>query len=476
MKPAKTSHTTKEIMLPSFSDQRPPHGTGIHLVPYTPVVPQRVEQLGDTQALIETSAMNANTSPIIPNRQQSIREAVLLIFCDPLPAQCSRLQNLSDREWRKLLTWLDISGLALYLLDRVTELDMCALLPPRVLARLQRNLSENTKRTHGMIAESVGIQQDFQRANLSYATLKGFSLYPYSVPKPEMRHQFDMDFLVAEKSISEARQILERRGYRLSAISGRSWEFKKNEIPGIPLKDLYKNLSSWSLELHVETNTPGHASLLDRIEKRDFYGIDMPVLSPVDLFLGQGLHAYKHICSEFSRTAHLVEFRRHVLIRQDDDAFWEELRSTARDNPRAYIGLGVVTLLITHIMGDFAPKGLTSWTVERLPESARLWVEMYGRRVVLGSFPGSKLYLLLQRDLESAGVPAKRSLRQSLLPSRLPPAVIQASTNEPLSVQIRRYRIQLNHIFSRLRFHIMEGLRFPWESYRWRQHMNRITQ
>jgi hypothetical protein len=406
----------------------------------------------------------------------SVREAVLLTFCDPLPDQRLRLAGLSEKQWRKLLTWLDISGLALYFLDRIMELELPDLLPPRVLARLQQNQRDNNVRTRGMTAESVAIQREFQKAALSYATLKGLSLFPSSVPRPELRHQFDLDFLIAEHSVSEARQILERRGYRLYAISGKSWEFKINETPGVSIEDLYKDLAGRSVELHVEPNRAGRASLLGRVERRDFCGISIPVLSAVDLFLGQGMHAYKHLNGEFSRAAHLVEFRRHVLHRRNDDAFWRDLQSRIEDDPRACLGLGVVTLLITRLMGDFAPEAFTKFTVHRLPPSARLWVELYGRGAVLQSFPGSKLYLLLQRELESAGVPAKRSLRESLFPSRLPPALIQASGSESAAVRIRRYSLQLHHIFSRVRFHFVEGLRYIWESYRWRQHMNRLTQ
>ena len=231
-----------------------------------------------------------------------------------------------------------------------------------------------------------------------------------------------------------------------------------------------------SVELHVEPNIPGGPALLGRIEKREFYGISMPVLSPVDLFLGQGLHVYKHVYSEFSRPAHLVEFRRHVLIRHDDDTFWNQLQLTAEQNPRASLGLGVVTLLITQAMGDFAPEALTNWTVRRLPRPVRLWVETYGRHAVFGSFPGSKLYLLLQRELKSAGAPGRRSIRRALLPLRLPPAIILPSTNETLSLRTRRYRMQLHFILLRLRFHIVEGLRYTWESYRWRQQVRRFIQ
>jgi hypothetical protein len=420
--------------------------------------------------------LNTNLAANLLSREQLLREAVLLTLCDSLPERCARLENLSERQWRKLLHWLDISGLALYFLDRMTELQLCYVLPPAVLSRLQHNLRDNIGRTHGMAAESLAIQREFQASGLLYAALKGFSLYPGSVPKPELRHQFDLDFLMSDESAPEARQILERRGYRLYAISGRSWEFKINERPVVSLNDLYKDSPGRAVELHIEAEVPGRPGLLGRVENRDFYGISMPVLSPVDLFLGQGLHVYKHIYSEFSRAAHLVEFRRHVLLRGNDDGFWDELRSVAEENPRAVLGLGVVTHLITRVMGDFAPETLTSWTVDRLPPSARLWIDMYGRRVVFDKFPGSKLYLLLQNELESAASPAKRPLGQALLPRRLPPAIIRASARETLPARIGRYRLQLSYILGRLRFHIVEGVRYTWESYRWRQNMNRPAQ
>jgi len=411
------------------------------------------------------------TTVFLTTRQWA-REAALLIFCDPLPDRCLRLLRLSDREWRRLLRWLDTSGLALYFLDRVVELQLDRHLPAEVIERLQQNLFDNTRRTQGMIAESIAIQEEFQTARLSYATLKGFSLFPGSVPRPELRHQLDLDFLVAAQSASEARQILERKGYRLYAISGRSWEFKRDETAGFSLENLYKDLPCKSVELHIENSATTRPLLPERIEQRNFFGLNMPVLSPVDLLLGQALHAYKHVCSESSRTAHLLEFRRHVIARRDDDAFWKKLRSIAEDDPRTSLGLGVVTLLAASAMDDFAPEALTSWTVARLPRAARLWVEMYGSRAVFEGFPGSKLYLLLQKELEGAGVPAKRSLRQGLLPSRLPPAMLRASANESLSARVRRYGLQLHLIFFRLRFHIVEGLRYTVESYRWQRRLN----
>jgi hypothetical protein len=430
---------------------------------------------GDVQPLIAMHMLSTNTAPQSRSSELQLRQAVLLIFCDPPPDMCARLRGLSGMEWQRLLYWLDTSGLALYFLDRLTELKQSETLPPDVLARLQQNLADNTARTEGMIAEFSAIHREFQRAALSYATLKGFSLWPSSVPRPELRSQLDLDFLVAEESAREARRLLENRGYHLRAISGRSWEFKKDEMPGTSLKDLYKDVPYRSVELHIEASASENHSLLARAEIGSLCGVDMPVLSSVDILLGQGMHAFKHVCSEFSRTAHLLEFRRHVLSRHGDAAFWIELRTCAEENPRAVLALGVITLLIAQVMGVFAPMALTTWTVNRLPPSARLWVQFYGERTVFATFPGNKLYLLLQKELSTSNIPAKRSLRKALLPLSLPPLIVHATTNETLSMRLRRYRTQIGFILFRLRFHAVEGFRYLRELPRWQQRLSGVV-
>jgi hypothetical protein len=425
-----------------------------------------------------TDSVSMHDATILAKRlspEQLIHEAVLLTFSDPVPHQIERLFQLSPTQWRRLLRWLDVSGLALYFLDRFVQLGLRGALPEDVVAHLQQNLNDNVQRTRGMVDESVAIQLEFQEAGLSYAVMKGVSLSPVSVPRPELRHQFDLDYLISEKSAPEARGILERRGYRLYAISGRTWEFKINETPYVSIRDLYKDLSYRAVELHLETDTPNQTSRLGRAQSREIFGITMPVFSPVDLFLGQAMHAFKDVCSAFSRTAHLLEFYRHVLARRGDDVFWGELRVRAENDRRTCFGIGLVTYLIASIMGDFAPQALTAWTVEILPRSAYLWVDLYGRRTVFGNHPGTKLYLLLQKEFAIAGVPGKQPIKKSLLSSRLPPVVIRASVDEPFLTRIARYRVQTRFIFSRLRFHIVEGVRYAVESYRWRQHLDRLS-
>jgi hypothetical protein len=398
-----------------------------------------------------------------------------LTFCDPLPAEYTRLLNLSRKDWQDLLRWLDTSGLALYFFDRLEELGLLETLPMAVLSRLQKNMIDNSERIKAMITESVAIQHRFQDAGLSYAVLKGFSLWPISVPKLELRTQLDLDFLVEEEGAMEARHILEAFGYRMHAISGGSWEFKAGEHWPPSLDNLYKAGVSRTAELHLESPSRSSSSLLSRTQKRQFHGVLMPILSPVDLFLGQGLHLYKHVCSPCARTAHMIEFRRHVVARFDDDSFWAQLQQRVSHDPETSLRLGVVIHLISRTMGQFAPHALSCWTVDHLPAKARLWVDLYGRRTALASFPGSKLYLLLENELESKGLVAKRSLRQALLPRRLPPAIAHAVDGENYYVRLNRYYWQLHFIFFRLRFHLVEGVRYLYELSIWRRYRNELS-
>jgi hypothetical protein len=161
--------------------------------------------------------------------------------------------------------------------------------------------------------------------------------------------------------------------------------------------------------------------------------------------------------------------------RYHDGPFWQELREIAERDSRTPAALGLVILLISKVMGDFAPDVLTGWTVSRLPEAARLWVDLYGARSVFGDHPGSKLYLLLEREMEAAGVQPKRPLRQVLLPIGLPPAIELATPNETLERRVGRYGRQLRFIWFRLRFHTVEGIRYLRESVRWRRHLNDLA-
>ena len=418
-----------------------------------------------------TQALHAPAERPSLSPRQKIMEALLLVFHDPIPKECLRLETLSRREWRYALHWLDVSGLALYFLDRLEQQSLCRLLPVEALHGLRRNLADNTARIAALWDEWAAISRDFEAAGLACATLKGFSLGRFSVPRPELRSQLDLDFLIAERSAPEARRILESRGFRLSAIHGRSWEFAAHDTQPLSLRDLYKPVPHRYVELHVES---GPSPLLDRVEMRRFHDLVAPVLHPVDLFLGQGLHVYKHLLHEMGRASHVIEFRRHVIARRNDAAFWRELRAVGELHPSGPLGLGVVIALTTRILGRFAPEALTCWTVDRLPPAIRTWAETCSHHAILLDSP-SKLYLVLLEALAKSGIPQQKSIRRRLAPYAIPSLSVPAKPGENPEAHRRRTWQHLRSLVGRAGFHIVEDVRYLRESRRWRKAVPRET-
>src|SRR5579871_6105812 len=141
--------------------------------------------------------------------QGQLRRAALSCFSESVPDHSDVLLQLSSVQWRSLLRWLDISGLALYLFDRLEELDITQFLPRDIEARLRQNVADNTLRMQLMLEEAAGVQEDFHLEGVDFLLLKGFSLVPHSVPRPELRSQLDLDYLVTAESIERARRTLE---------------------------------------------------------------------------------------------------------------------------------------------------------------------------------------------------------------------------------------------------------------------------
>lgn len=114
--------------------------------------------------------------------------------------------------------------------------------------------------------------------------------------------------------------------------------------------------------------------------------------------------------------------------------------------------------------------------MNRLPSAIRLWVETYGHHAVVSEFPGSKLYLLLRQQLHAQKRGERLHLRGLIFPAHLPPKVTHGKTNKGLLLRLMQYRAQASFIFLRLRFHVVEGLRYSVESSRWQRRLAGMTQ
>jgi len=403
-------------------------------------------------------------------RAARLKEAVLASFHEPAPSVEARLREFAARDWWRAKYWLDVSGLALYFLDRLETLKLQSSVPGPFLLQLRTNLEENRERTTSLFNEAFAVTQAMRQSNIECAVLKGVTLPSESVHDFSLRNQMDLDLLIWESDAKLVEDCLLKFGYSLHAISGDTWEFKAG--PSVSsLKNLYQVRPERAVEVHLLSSRAGKSKLdrLARSEWRFINGHSLPALSLPDLFIQQGQHLFKHMCSEYTRTSWVLEYWRHICSRLDDAKFWRAAERIAADEPGAGMAIGAATLLTSLIFGSCAPHELASWSMNQVPPGVCLWIHLYGRRILLSDRPGSKLYLLLRKEINPASISEKSARRRLLLPFHLPQGITRAAQNEGLPGRIRRYSLQAGFALRRFRFHVAEGLGLAIESLRWQR-------
>jgi hypothetical protein len=412
-------------------------------------------------------------------RARRLKEAVLASFRSTAAEVEARFAVFGASDWQRILYWLDISGLALYLLDRLTELGVERCIPGAILDRLQQNLAENRERTAALLQEAAAISRAMSRQRISFALLKGITLTPESVPDCALRWQIDLDFLVAARDATTARHVLMGFGYGMHAVCGNTMEFTAGESSAPDIRKIYRIHSQRSLELHILSTTAGRNGArndrLTRTQLRKFHGAIIPSLSPADILVQQSLHLFKHLCGEHTRASWVHEFWRHVQARRGDTDFWLEVERIAALEPQAELALAAAVLLSKLTFGGAAPESLDRWAADRLPRKVRLWVETFGTRVLLADSPGNKLYLILRQELRD-GSGNRPAIRRLVFPAHLPPPITRGVPGERLVARLARYRTETYYLFLRLQFHVIEGLKYAIELSRWQRRVTEISQ
>ncbi len=409
------------------------------------------------------------------DRGSRLKDAIIASFAGEAHEVARSLEAFSERDWRQALSWLDISGLALYLLDRLMALGVEASLPPPILDRLRLNLKQNRERTYALFREAVEICRALKDEDVSFALLKGFTLPLEAAPDPVLRCQMDIDILVRASDAFMAREVLLGFGYLQDSVKGSEWAFTAGTDKAMSMKNLYTVRPQKLVELHLlpvanEGISPARKDRLARAQLRNFDGIDLPVLSSADIFVQQAIHIFKHLCSEHTRAVFLLEYWRHMESRRGDSGFWKEVRSIAGSEPEAKVAIGAVTLMSAQLFGQPAPEELSKWSVDRLSPSVRLWIELYGRRILFDDPPGNKLYLFLRQQIQAQARVQQAHWRRSLLPFHWWPCrITHGRAGEDLGTRLTRYRTEACFVLGRLRFHLRTSIPFMLESRRWKR-------
>jgi hypothetical protein len=404
------------------------------------------------------------------NRQ--LAAAVIATFRNEDPiVHYGRLERFNLRDWNRSFHWLDASGLALYLLQRINDLGIKESLPQSVCQRLEQRHADNKRRTTSLLDECVRINKAFQAADVQYVNLKGFSLVPDYCPDLSLRYQLDSDFLVADADAESCREVLKSLGYSVVAENRQVMEFKtgRERIPDI--HDLYKPKPQRSVELHLNGSSilgidTDNRTLFEQARLLDVCGLPCPALPASDMFVAQATHLFRHLRSEWTRMSWLLEFRHCAASRENDSAFWEAVRDRVAGQPAAALGLAAATAITAKAFGDCGPDAWMKWCKHRMTPEVRLWVEHYGEDVMLSDYPGTKLYLFLEPHLNHE--PTTPHTLDKLFPLHRPPAVTVAA-GVTVRERLAAAKCRWKYFFFRLRFHVGEGFRYAWEARRWKR-------
>jgi hypothetical protein len=379
---------------------------------------------------------------------------------------------LKLQQWERSYHWLDASGTALYLLDRIETLAIVDALPSQVLERLRQNLADSHNRVASMFTEFAALNTLFSEAGVSFCNLKGFTLSPDSCPYPELRCQLDFDFLVDARDLDVCRDLLQRRGYELRGAGPTVLEFKSRSNTIADIADLYRPKQQLNVEVHFSvdgTGGPSRDPRLDDLRTMSMRGFAFFALPPVDQFVNQATHLFSHLCGASTRVAWLLEFRNHMQARAHDEAFWKVVCNVASMDRRSTLALGAVCQLAEELLAIEMPPALSQWLCAHTSDEVSRWVELYGVRALLADSPGTKLGLLLKEQLPHDSEAWQKSRRKALLPLHRAPRLLPIRRGEGWRQMLRSEALQLRFELFRLRFHVVEGARYLYERIQWRR-------
>lgn len=393
---------------------------------------------------------------------------------------CFRQWNLGD--WTRALHWLDDSGLAFYFLQRAKERDVSGLIPGWVRIQLETNFTLNRQRTDDLWIRFRSINAAFADAGIPFAVIKGFSLPPQYCASCALRYQGDLDYLIEEKSLPAAQDILTALGYSRKSSRSRQEAIFLSPYATAPHLDgrQYSPHAAYAVELHFDMWDAGLHGLcrlpkLFRVEEARTQGLNdesFPALNDEDGFLLQVLHACHHLFTHWIRMSSLLEIAYFLERRADDQGLWSRFEQKVGPDATLREFVVIVVEMAMKLFCCCVPDLVLGWS-KGVRAEVRLWLDQYSRQWIFADipvhrlrlFPDSKLVLFLQQQYR-VGQGCDPLQTETSNPSWRPSRMLSALRARPALLLDRSWWTK-QALIRRTTFHLMAGLRYAYEIPRW---------
>jgi Uncharacterised nucleotidyltransferase len=433
----------------------------------------------------------------------SALQSLVLATLQPAP-DFSHLDLLRQHRYsrpaqqRKLLRWLDQSGLALYFLHRLQQHSAADHLPPSLREALEQRAASNRTRTTAMLDEFRRLTACFAANDVQFCVLKGFALTPEFCPAPHLRHQTDFDFLVAPGDLAHAARALESLGpvgqrYAQTEIRPTGQLTFATPLLHVPTAadDIYALPRHCELDLLPSLQLDSHGALLHalhdplaRIHHKTLGTLSFPALADDDAFSLQVLHTFSHLLGSWVRVSWLFEVANFLDQHRDNAPLWNSVIQRQTENQPALPGFvppnpatqpfanreafGLILALTQSLFTARIPQPLADWCLTPLPAPIAAWVAQFGRRFAYAELDGTKLTLFIHGRFFQDGRAWPSYVRSRLFPFGRRSLIGSVSTTAP-GARIRATVFQWLHSMRRALFHLRELLSWPVEAVRWKR-------
>jgi hypothetical protein len=209
----------------------------------------------------------------------------------------------------------------------------------------------------------------------------------------------------------------------------------------------------------------------------EWEGRRFPVLKKEDAFISQVIHIFRHVVDGWVKLCWLLEIGYFLSAHSSDDTFWDRVDVRMHEVPLLTEIGAIVMALASTILAAAMPPQIARWA-QSLSAAARLWVDRYGRTLVMEnhpldcfgslSLPSAKLSIFLQWEFMPDRLTQREVTQRRLFPWKSPPRVV--SHDDKVAVGfLKAIRLQSQFDIQRLIFHLGSDLRFLWELPRWRE-------